>query len=288
MSIRIEPFAGALGAAVHGVDLAGPLDAGGQRILDAAWNAHAVLVFRGQAIGAEDLLRFSRGFGELEVHVLDQYLHPEHEEILVVSNIVENGRNIGIPDAGRYWHTDLSYLANPSRGSVLHAIEIPEAGGKTLGNTVWASTAAAYDALPASERRRLDGLEAEFSLSNRFAKLVADGNEGAALREHQVDRVPVVVHPVVRTHPVTGRKCIFVNEGHTLRIRGLPEAESRSLLERLWRHCTQPRFCYRHEWQVGDVVMWDNVPTQHLAICDYALPQRRLLYRTTLTGDRPF
>ncbi|NKB56402.1 MAG: TauD/TfdA family dioxygenase [Alphaproteobacteria bacterium] len=288
MSPQIEAFDGAIGAAVTDVDLSQDLDASSQKTLIDAWNAHSVLVFRDQKVTPEQLLRFSRYFGSLETHVLEQYLHREHPEVLVVSNILKDGKNIGIPDAGRYWHTDLSYLAEPSRGSILYAIEIPEENGETLGNTLWASTAAAYEALPEAKRKQLEGLTAEYSLGNRFNKLVEDGNKDAKMSAEQIDKTPPVTHPIVRTHPITARKSILVNEGHTTHIHGLSEVDSRTLLEELWAHCTKPEFTYRHVWQPGDVVMWDNVPTQHLAVCDYALPQRRLLHRTTLTGDRPY
>jgi len=288
MSIQVEPFDGPIGAAITSVDLSRDLDAASFAALEDAWNTYSVLVFREQTLTPEQLVRFSRRFGPLEIHVLDQYLHPAHPEILVVSNVIENGRQIGVADAGRYWHSDLSYMLEPSRGSILYALEIPAAGGRALGDTLWASAAAAYEALDEPTRRRLDGLEAAFSLSHRFEKLVKDGDENAAMTDRQKEKVPEVVHPVVRTHPVTGRKSIFVNEGHTARIVGLPEEESRSLLQRLWAHCTRPAFTYRHHWRPGDVVMWDNIPTQHIAICDYALPQRRLLHRTTLTGSRPY
>ena len=286
-SIRIDPCDGPIGATIANVDLSQDLDADTFREIERAWNDYSVLVFRKQSLQPEELIRFTRGFGTLEIHVLDQYLHPAHPEILVVSNIMEDGRQIGIADAGRYWHSDLSYAAEPSRGSVLYAIEIPAENGEPLGDTLWANAAAAYEALDDATRRRLDSLEAAFSLGNRFAKLVADGNKDAAMTDEQKEKAPEIVHPVVRTHPVTGRKSIFVNEGHTARILGLPERESRELLDFLWAHCRRPEFVYRHRWQPGDVVMWDNIPTQHLAICDYALPQRRLLHRTTLTGDRP-
>jgi taurine dioxygenase len=288
MALQIEPFDGAIGAAVIDVDLAQPLDAEERERLIEAWNRHSVLVFRDQQIAPDELLRYSRYFGDLEVHVLEQYLHPVHPEILVVSNILEYGRNIGIPDAGRYWHTDLSYLDVPSRGSILYAIKIPEADGETLGNTLWASTAAAYEALPEATRARVDGLQAEYSLSKRFQKLADDGTKHIELSDEQREKTPSVTHPVVRTHPVTGRRGILVNEGHTTHIMGMPEDESQALLQELWDHTTKPDFTYCHEWRVGDVVMWDNTLTQHLAICDYALPQRRLLHRTTITGERPY
>ncbi len=287
MSIHVEPFDGPIGAEITSVDLARDLDRVSFAALEEAWNAHSVLVFRGQTLTPEQLVRFSRRFGPLEIHVLDQYLHPVHPEILVVSNVIENGRQIGVADAGRYWHSDLSYMLEPSRGSILYALEIPTKDGQPIGDTLWASAAAAYEALDEPTRRRLDGLEAAFSLGHRFEKLVKDGDKNAAMTESQKKQVPEVVHPVVRTHPVTGRKSIFVNEGHTARIVGLPKDESRALLQQLWAHVTRPEFTYRHRWQPGDVVMWDNIPTQHIAICDYALPQRRLLHRTTLTGSRP-
>ena len=288
MTPNVEPFDGPIGAAITAVDLSEELDESTQGALLEAWNRHSVLVFRDQQLSPEPLIRFSRRFGELEVHVLDQYLHPEHPEILVVSNIVENGRHVGIYNAGKYWHSDLSYMAEPSRGSILYAVEIPEENGQPLGDTMWTSTAAAYEALGEPMQRRLDGLTATFSLDNRFTTLVSDGDEEVGITDDQKTKTPEVKHPIVRTHPVTGRKCIFANKGHTSSIVGLEEDESRLLLEELWEHCTRPEFVYRHRWQPGDVVMWDNVPTQHLAIRDYDLPHRRLLHRTTLTGTRPF
>ena len=288
MALYIEPFDGAIGAEVLDVDLAQPLDAGERKTLIEAWSRHSVLVFRDQQVAPDQFLRYSRYFGALEVHVLEQYLHQKHPEILVVSNVLENGRNIGIPDAGRYWHTDLSYLEIPSRGSILYAMEIPEEDGKSLGNTLWASTAAAYEALPEATRERIDKLKAEYSLAKRFQKLADDGTKHIEMSKEQREKTPTVTHPVVRTHPETGRRGILVNEGHTTHIVGMPEDESQTLLQELWDHTTKPDFTYRHEWRVGDVVMWDNTLTQHLAICDYALPQRRLLHRTTVTGERPY
>lgn len=287
MSLSIRPLAVALGAEIRGVDIAKAIDEPTFAAIEHAYNEHSVLVFPDQACSEEQHVRFSRRFGELEVHVLAQYLHPQHPEILVVSNIVENGRNIGIADAGRYWHSDLSYMAVPSRGSLLYAREVPHQDGRPLGDTVWTSTAAAYDALPDAMKRRIDGLEAAFSLANRDDKLKKDGNAGTDRSTEQKGKTPEVIHRIVRTHPVTGRKSIYVNEGHTARVVGVPEDESRALLEELCAHCTQPRFQYRHQWRRGDLVMWDNVPTQHIAICDYALPHRRLMHRTTLRGSAP-
>jgi taurine dioxygenase len=290
MKPEIRPMDAVIGAEVLGLDLAEPMDDETFRVVEDAWNRHSVLVFRNQTLDEEQHIAFSRRFGALEEHVLYQYLHPKYPEIFVVSNVKdETGRNVGAYDAGRYWHTDLSYMAVPSRGSILYAMEIPHADdGKVLGDTLWTSTAAAYDGLTPAMKQRIDGLKAEFSLENRHRKLVADGDTAAALDDKHKQSAPPVVHKVVRTHPVTGRKCLYVNEGQTARILGVPEQESGELLKMLWAQCTRPEYIYRHKWRVGDVVMWDNVPTQHLAICDYALPQRRYLQRTTLRGTATF
>ena len=286
MALRIEPFDGAIGAAVIDIDLAQPLDAEERERLIEAWNRYSVLVFRDQQIAPDEFLRYSRYFGDLEVHVLEQYLHPVHPEILVVSNILEYGRNIGIPDAGRYWHTDLSYLDVPSRGSILYAMEIPEAGGETLGNTLWASTAAAYEALPEATRARVDGLQAEYSLSKRFQKLADDGTKHIELSDEQREKTPSVTHPVVRTHPETGRKGLYVNPGMTVRLEGFEADESEALLGFLFGHATQHQFIYRHRWRQGDVVIWDNRSLMHCAVCNYG-DQPRYMERTTGIGDQP-
>tara|TARA_A100001037_G_scaffold302521_1_gene334338 strand:+ start:2782 stop:3651 length:870 start_codon:yes stop_codon:yes gene_type:complete len=288
MTLEVQPFETALGAEVSGVDLAQDLDAETFSEIEQAYNEHSVLLFRNQSIDEAQHLSFSRRFGQLEVHVLDQYLHPQHPEILIVSNVMDGERHVGIYDAGRYWHTDLSYMTVPSRGSLLYAIEVPhDEDGEPLGDTLFASTSAAYDALSEGMRSHIADLKAEFSLANRHAKLVADGDEGAELSDAHQEKAPPVVHRIVRTHPVTGRKSIYVNEGQTAGILGLPDNEARDLLTELCAHCTKPEFIYRHKWRVGDLLMWDNIPTQHLAICDYELPQRRYLHRTTLRGTPP-
>lgn len=290
MPLTIRPFETAIGAEVMGFDMSKPMDDATFRAIDDAWNRYSVLVFRDQKMTEEEHIRFSKRFGDLEEHVLYQYRHPKHPDIFVVSNVKdETGRNVGAYDAGRYWHTDLSYMAVPSRGSILYAIEIPhDDAGNPLGDTLWAGTAVAYDGLSESMKKRIADLKAEFSLENRHKKLVADGDASAVLDEKHKASAPPVVHKVVRTHPVTGRKCIYVNEGQTSRILDIPEDESRDLLNELWSESTKTDYIYRHKWRVGDVVMWDNIPTQHLAICDYALPKRRYLQRTTLRGTAPF
>lgn len=284
MSLSVHPFDAALGAEVRGVDLRRPLDDADFAILERAYNEHSVLLFRDQDLTPEQHVAFTRRFGELEIHVLDQWRHPEHPEILVVSNVKEGDRHVGAYNAGRYWHTDLSYMRAPSRGSALYAIDVPRGGGGPLGDTLFASTVAAYDALPEETKDRIAGLRATFSLSHQRARLMADGDDGAALTDEQAAKTPVAVHGIVQTHPVTGRKCLFVNEGHTIGILDVPEEEGRALLEALCRHCTGAEFVYRHRWREGDLLMWDNIATQHLAVFDYTPQHRRYLHRTTLAG----
>ena len=284
MPLTLRRFDAPLGAEVIGLDLAEDMDEATFRAVEDAFNEHSVLVFRDQRLGEARQLAFSRRFGPLEVHVLDQYNHPRHPEILIVSNVMEGDRHVGIYDAGRYWHTDLSYMEVPSRGSMLYALEIPERDGKPLGDTLFASTTAAYDALPEATKQRIEGLSAVYSLDHRHKRLVADGDAEAVLSDTHKAKAPEVVHRIVQTHPVTGRKILYVNEGQTARILDLPEDEGQALLEELCAACTRPELVYRHNWRVGDVVLWDNLPTQHIAICDYALPQRRYLHRTTLRG----
>ena len=284
MKLSIEPLGAALGAEVRGVDLSVPLDDDAFATIERAYNEHSMLLFRDQRLTPRQHIDFTRRFGELEIHVLDQWRHPEHPEILIVSNIKEGDRHVGVYNAGRFWHTDLSYMQAPSRGSALYAIEIPRVPGRTLGDTLFTSTAAAYDALPEEMKVRIEGLRASFSLSHHRTKLMAEGDSQAALSDDQAAKTPVAVHRIVQTHPVTGRKCIFVNQGHTIEILDIPREEGRELLEFLCKHCTRDEFVYRHRWCEGDLLMWDNIPTQHLAKFDYPAESRRYLHRTTLAG----
>lgn len=286
-AVEVVPL-GPIGAEIRGVDLSQDL---ANEVFDRvreAFYKHSVIVFRDQRMTPEQHIRFSRRFGDLEKHVLSQYLHPQHPELFVVSNIVENGRNIGAYDAGRYWHSDLSYAAKPSLGSLLYAIEVPhDDEGKPLGDTCFSSVTMAYDSLPEDVKRQIKGLKAVNSLEHRFKKLQADGDAKAVITDDQ-KKVSEATHPVVRTHPVTGKKCLFVNEGQTDHIIGLEDEKGEALLKMLCAQAIRPEFQYRHKWRVGDALMWDNCAVQHLAIADYKLPRRRLMYRTTLSGTVPF
>ena len=287
-----------LGAEITGLDLAQPLDdAGFARVADAFFE-HQVVVFRDQRLTPAQQIAFTRRFGELEQHVRKEHRLADHPEILLVSNIRdERGRAIGVEDAGRFWHSDLSYKQAPSLMSALYALEVPVKDGIVLGATSFASTVGAYEALPEDLKRRLQGLKNVHSYRFYRAKNAQAQKEEQArgartvqehpLSEEQLKSVPDVAAPIVRTHPVTGRKSLFINEGHTSTIPGLPEAEGAALIAQLCAHIVSPEFRYEHQWRAGDLLMWDNVSVQHKANFDYDLPLRRLMHRTTVRGSVP-
>ena len=279
----IKPFDAPLGAEVLGLDLSQPLSGEDFARLHRAHLDHHVLVFRDQHITPAQQVAFSRRFGPLQIHVLRQFQLPSDPEVLVISNIRENGQPIGLGDAGHFWHSDLSYKETPSLGSMLHAQELPAIGGDTL----FANQHTAWDSLPAALKRAIEGLKAEHSYLARYEDLRKRNPWRPALTQAQIDEVKPVVHPVVRTHPETGRKALFVSEHFTTRIVGLPEDESRALLDELFDHGTRTEHIYRHRWQPQDMVFWDNRSLMHLA-AGCPEDQRRKLYRTTIEGDVPF
>jgi taurine dioxygenase len=242
-----------------------------------------VLVFRDQRITPEQQIAFSRRFGPLQIHVLHQFQLRDYPEVLVVSNIVESGQPIGLGDAGHYWHSDLSYKEKPSLGSLLHAQELPAEGGDTL----FANMHLAWDTLPAHLRSAVEGRSAEHTYLAKYAELQKRSPWRPNLSPEQIAQVKPVVHPIVRTHPETGRKALFVSEHFTTRVIGLPEDESTQLLEEIFAHSVRPEHLYRHRWAEHDMVFWDNRSLMHLAA---GTPDhlRRKLYRTTIEGDAPF
>ena len=286
--IEIVPTGAALGAEVRGVDLALDFDAASFGRVEEAFNRHGVLFFRDQHITEARQIAFARRFGEVEINVNTQACLPGRPEILLVSNIMRDGRYIGLADAGTTWHTDMSSYERPPRCSILYAKEIPhDIHGAPLGATIFASAAAAYDALDPSLQERLAGKRAVHSyIAKMTARQKAVGLTREITAEHR-EKLRPVSHPVFRTHPITGRKCLYVTEGECTAIDGLPEAEALSLIASLHQHLISLQFQYRHPWQVGDVLMWDNCLCQHLAIQDYGSRQR-LMHRVTVNGSVPF
>jgi len=290
MPITVTKSGAALGAEI-GADLSRPLDDATFREIEDAFHDNIVVCFRSQNLSNEQHIAFSRRFGELEVHIVEKYLLPGYPEILLVSNIKnEVGEHIGLADAGFTWHSDVSYRQFPSRCSLLYAKEVPVRDGVVLGDTVFANCVAAYEALPAAMKRRLNGLKAIHRYSSRRR---VENSPRPKLTAAQLAETPDIAHPIVRTHPFTGKKAVYVTAGECIGIvgpngEGMPDDEALDLIAELDAHCIKPEFLYRHRWRVGDLLMWDNATAMHLAICDYALPERRLMHRTTVIGGRPF
>jgi taurine dioxygenase len=277
MSLKITPVSPAIGALVEGIDLRQALDDDQRAAIEAALLDHQVLFFREQPLSPAQQARFARRFGDLHIHPIYPNV-PQQPEILILDTAVTDVRDNAL------WHTDVTFLATPAMGAVLSAQQVPAWGGDTL----WASGGAAYEALSAPLRALLEGLTAshDFTLSfplERFASTAEDlARYEATRRQH-----PPLSHPVVRTHPVSGRKALFVNPGFTRRINELSEAESTAILQLLFAHATRPEFTVRWRWQAGDVAFWDNRCTQHYAVDDYR-PARRVMHRATVLGDVPY
>ena len=288
-----------LGAEISGVDLSKPMDDATFEEIRKAFFDNEVVFFRNQKITPAQQVEFTRRFGTLEVHVRKESRLAGHPEILIVSNLLdENGKAIGAQDAGRFWHSDLSYKQTPSLLSALYALEVPVKDGVVLGHTNFASTTAAYDALSPEMKKRLATMKNVHSYvyyrnQNIQAQKAEQARGDRVVQEHvltpeHLAQVPDAEMPIVRTHPVTGKKGLFINEAHTSHIVGLPKAESDKLLKEICQHIIKPEFQYEHHWQKGDLLMWDNCAAQHKANFNYRLPLRRLMHRTTVRGTAPF
>ena len=283
--MRVNKSTAPIGAEIFDIDLSKGLDDAAFQEASEALHEHEVIVFRAQQLGADQQIAFSRRFGDLDVNVRSEFNKDGHPEVLILSNIQKDGKPIGVVDAGRYWHTDLCYLKRPARATVIHALEVPMNGSEPLGDTLFSSMTLAYETLPEEMKQRIEGLKAVQSYRYTYEQKAKDFKLRPNLSERGTDWLPPdVIHDVVRRHPVTGKNCLYVNEGYSTRIVGLPKEESDALLAELKAHAVQPQFQYTHKWQVGDLLMWDNCSVQHKAVPNYALPQRRLMERTTVLG----
>ena len=281
MNLTLEKLSPSIGSEVHGIDLREPVEDAEFAVLRDALNRDSLLLFRGQHLDDAQHVAFSRRFGPLLGHVLTQFLKPEHPEVYVLSNVVEGGRPIGNHREGWNWHSDLSYKAEPSLGALLYAVEVPP----VEGDTFFASMHAAYDALPEAWQARIRHMTATHSYANYYGKAFADRNP---LSAEQLAATPDVVHPLVRTHPETGRLSLYVGEDVVRKIDGLPDDDSIRLLAELNAHAIAPQFSYRHRWHAGDLLVWDNRCTMHRATPYDDNKYRRVMHRTTVAGDRPY
>lgn len=280
-TIDVEPLTTALGAEIAGADLSRPLDQG---VADEIRNAlldHHVVFFRDQHLTPDQQKSFGRRFGTLTIHPLVDGL-PDHPEIVEVVKDREDTRNFG-----GQWHTDLPFLETPPLGSILYARDVPDAGGDTM----WANLYLAYEALSSGMKALLDGMIAVHAAGPVYGQPGTQGGPRGGRTSMKLNKTGAdddpVEHPVVRTHPETGRKCLFVDRVSTRHFKSMTVEESRPLLAYLCAHATRPEFTCRWRWRVDDVAFWDNRCTYHYALNDYP-GQRRLMHRVAIDGDRPF
>lgn len=276
MSLKFKKYTPAIGATVEGLDLSKPLSAEDKQAVIQGLYDYEVLFFREQNITPQQQTAFAANFGDLHIHPIYPVL-PELPEIMLIDT-----HEGFLPDNDN-WHTDVTFSATPPMGGILAAKQIPSIGGDTL----WASNTAAYEALSDSFKRNLEGLTATHNVTKSFPPSRWAQPEFKERFDAAVKKYPPITHPVVRTHPVTGKKAIFVSEGFTTHIDGISPRESEALLSFLYAHTVRPEFTLRWKWNVNDVAFWDNRVTQHYAVADY-LPERRIMHRATIVGDQPF
>jgi len=280
-----------VGTEVLGLDLSCGLDDQTFECLKDLFDRNGMIYLRGQSLSPEQLIAFTARFGPPDHHVRQEFALQSHPEIHLISNVKDNGRSIGSAYAGDDWHTDLCFMKYPGRYTFLYAIEVPVKDGRVLGETRFASTAHAYDTLDTTTREWLDRQRGVFQYHRAQARKQAQRAKDHArppLTEAQKAATPDLSHDAVITHPVTKRRCIYVNRTYTFAFEGMSEQASAPVLERLHNHITRDDAVYVHRWQIGDLIMWDNYSTQHMALGDYALPQRRLMHRTAICGTDDF
>jgi taurine dioxygenase len=289
--MNIIPSGQTLGATVEGVDLGVPLSESEFRTVLRALGQHGVLCFPRQTFDTPALAAFARRFGELEVNVANLFYEPDFPEIMILSNQMgTDGKPVGLNDAGQGWHTDMSYSKEIALANILHAQAVPMRNGKSVGETQFRNMHAAYDELPDEVKHKIEGRTATHDFE-KFWEVMRHrpGSRRPALTEEQRRKKPPVSQPLVRVHPLTGRKVLYANPGYTMWIDGMDRAESDAIVEYLFRHQERADFLYAHHWAVGDVLMWDNIGTVHNAIADYMPTEPRYMRRAQVmaTLDYP-
>jgi len=269
--LDVRPLTTALGAEIHGVDCAAPLDDETIASIRKVWLERLVVFFPNQHLDADQQIAFAARFGEVtEGHPVEPLI-AERPELQPIDSV---------KDRTNFWHTDVTFMAEPPMASMLYSVVVPDVGGDTM----WANTRAAYDALGAPLRQFCDTMTA-FHYSPYYARIVSEGG-GNTWHGHKLEKLVPVEHPVVRVHPETGLRNLFVNPGFTVGLRDLPGPQSRAVLRLLYEHMTAPEFLVRYRWSPGTLACWDNRATMHYGIYDYG-DERRIMHRVILRGDRP-
>ncbi len=287
---KIIPTGKSLGCAIEGIDLAKPLSAADFELILEAFGRYGVLRFPNQSLPPAGHKAFASRFGSLEINVAaGHYCVPGHPEVMVLSNIVENGKAIGLKDAGQDWHTDMSYSRTVAFLNVLHALEVPVRNGITLGATEFLDMCAAYDDLPATIKSRIASLTATHDFNKFWDEMLKrPGTQRKPLTPEQRAQKPPVSHPVVQEHPISGRKALYCTVGYVVKIDGVPSAQNDELMAYLFKHQVQDKYKYVHRWAKGDVLAWDNLWTMHNALPDYRDDEPRHMRRCQVMADWVF
>ncbi len=285
----VTPSGAILGARVDGIDLGRELSPQDFELILESLGRHGVLKFAAQQISTLQLKDFAARFGKLEINVANAYQEPGIPEVMVLSNIVENGRPIGMADAGQDWHTDMSYSRTIAFANVLYGIRIPKRNGTALGATEFCSMHAAYEDLPGDIKQRLQDMTVLHDFNKFWEKMRREkGSQRPPLTAAQRQAKPPVSHPLFLTHPITGRKVLYANPGYSMRINELAEKDSDEMLAYLFAHQLQDKYRYVSRWEEGDVLMWENFGTIHNAVADYGPDEPRLIKRCQVMASMFF
>jgi len=282
--MEVTPLSDALGAEVTGINSA-DLDEATFETLRDAFHDNIVLVVRDQHLTPAEQTVFAKRFGDIQYHINKEHMMPGQPEVLILSTEIKDGNNMGIPDAGSDWHSDHSYVDCPTGYTILQSVTVPKLGG----DTEWTNMVAAYETLSHSLKSKLHGLTAIHSFNRTKNPRMTRPTRHADEKDYFDERSPPdAFHPVVRTHPYTGRKALYISPRFTIGIKDMDEAEAQPLLDELFAHIANRDLIYRHKWRDGDLVMWDNRSTIHLALHGVKLPEIRRMHRTTVIGEIPF
>jgi taurine dioxygenase len=288
--MKVTPSGEALGATIDGLNLARPLQPAELDGVLKTLGKHGVVRFPRQELTGRELRDFSRQLGDLEINVASHaYQEPGIPEVMILSNMVENGKPVGLADAGQGWHTDMSYSRMVAFANVLYGIKIPRRNGETLGATQFSNMQAAYADLPADVKRELEDKTVLHDF-NKFWEMMRreKGSKRPPLTEAQRKAKPPVSHPVFLRHPLTGKRVLYANPGYAIRINELPEKESHEMLEFLFEHQLKPKYIYTSRWEEGDVLVWEDIGTIHNAVADYAPDEHRFVKRCQVMANRYF
>ena len=284
-SMVVRPLSDALGAEVTGIDVTAIDDATLGRLRDALHD-NIVIVVREQDLTPKAQAAMTARFGEIQFHISDEFAIPGQSEVVVLTNeVAPDGKPLGNPGAGADWHTDHAYLDRPTGYTFLHGVRIPKEGG----DTAWRNMVKAYEILPDATRRRLEGLVGIYTFNrNRNPRMKPHTRPGYGADYYEKRSPPDAFHPLVRTHPFTGRKALYFSARITIGICDMDDREAQPLLDELFAHVDNNAPVYRHTWRKGDLTIWDNRQTMHIALGGVKPPEIRRMHRSTVLGEKPF